>query len=213
MLVVLVMLGVCATSFGNYFLIYNVSMTVKGVDYDTGGAVTVPMKGYFVLDLNDSDEFVDANLVLYGKNPDGEKVYVELDRNGNELLGGTETRLDYGYFFIYLGGANYFSFDAQLIGKTKLKDVGLGTDEKKEIASSVKGVISVWEGMLLDASQDISGTANISMTLNNAYTKAVNDTDPTWTQEQIIEGQLIDGEMRGIKPDLARKDYTAASLP
>jgi hypothetical protein len=39
--VVLVMLGLCASLYG-YFLIDNISMTIKGVNTDRGTAMTLP---------------------------------------------------------------------------------------------------------------------------------------------------------------------------
>jgi len=212
LVVLFTVLSTCVPSFGNYFLLYNVSTTVKGVDYDDAeGAVTVPTKGYLLLTLDDSNEFVDANLVLYGKNTENVKVFVELGYNDIGFLGDTYTWAAYGYFFIYLQGMGYFDFEAQLIGKTKLKDIGLGTTEKKDVASRVKGVIAVWEDMLLDSSQDIKGTANMSMTLNNRLTKSFNDTEPTWDANSIMNGQEIEGVNRGIKPDLVRKGYDNAT--
>jgi hypothetical protein len=215
--VVLVMLSLCASSYG-YYLVYNVTATVKGLDYDWAEAVvTVPLKGYMVLTFADGcDTPVDVNLVLYGydaNTPKKQKVYVELDRNSNGYLGDTTGWYAYGYYNVYLHGTTPFNFEAQLMGKTVSKDIGLGASAKKDVVSSMKGVICVWELMLLDARQDITGTANISATLNNTYTKAVNDTEPSWTNEQIIEGQLIGNKTRGIKPDLEAKGYHEAVLP
>jgi hypothetical protein len=211
--VLFAILFMCAPSYG-YFLVYNISATVKGVDYGYAqGVVSIPLKGYVLVTLNDSDGFVDANLVLYGTNSTGEKVYVELNLNGNEYLDDTETWADYGYAFVYIEGrdASYFDWDGQVFGKTALKDIGLGSASKKNVAGSLKGAINVWEGMLLDTRQDIIGTASVSMSLNSSYTKAVNDNDPSWTKEEILEGQIVSGKLRGIKPDLEAKHYVNAT--
>jgi hypothetical protein len=214
LVVLFAVLSTCVPSYGNYFLIYNVSATVKGVDFDfVDGAVTVPLKGYLLLTLSDANSFVDANLVLYGKNADRVKKYVQLDYHSDTFLQSTYTWNNLGYFGLIIDGGYSFGFRGQLMGKTALKDVGLGATSKKSIASSLKGVLNVEEGMLLDIRQDIAGTATISMTLNSSVTKSVNDTDPTWNAQQILEGQLLDGVLRGIKPDLEAKGYADASPP
>jgi hypothetical protein len=80
-LVALVMFGICSSSFGDYFIIYNVSSTVKEVN-EGGIKGAIPLKSYLVVRLNDADEYVDANLVMYGKGQNKQKVYVQLDDQG-----------------------------------------------------------------------------------------------------------------------------------
>lgn len=180
-LVVLVMFGTCATSYG-YFLIYKVSTSVKGVDYET--PTTVPLKGYLILNIDDLSGLQDANLVIYGKNPDKEKVYVVLNYNGNEYLD-VDIWGKGDYYFLELSGSGYFAFGGLLAGKVKAKNIGLDADE--DVASSIKGVFWVEEGMLLDSSQDITGTGNISATLWMLATKGTNEDPVTWTQDAILE--------------------------
>ena len=211
-MVVLVMLAMCATSFGNYFLIYNVSASVKGADDNTGLAATIPLKGYLVLNLSGPVTVEDANLVLYGNDsntPKKQKAYIELSYT--EMADGHFVEMTHIGDFIFLEIAEYadpgpFYFDVYVMGKWKEKDIS-GT--LTPVASSMKGALVVWSGYLLGPSpdQDISGTSNISLTLNNTYTKYVNGTDPTWTQDQILNGQMIDGALRGIKPDLEKKGF------
>jgi hypothetical protein len=212
-LVVLVMMAMCTSSFG-YFLIFNVSTTVKGADYDTDLATTIAMKGYLLLNIADGcDTLVDANLVLYGKDTSKQKVYVRLNYTSDEFLDiDIWTIGDFVFFGLDTEGP-YFDFECMLSGKGKMLDIGYGTSDKKYVANSIKGVGMVWDGYLLGPSsdQDVSATGNVSATLNNPYTKAVNDTDPTWTQDQIIHGQMIGGTLRGIIPDLEAKGYEDAT--
>jgi hypothetical protein len=205
-------LSLSVPSYG-YFLIYNVSANVKGVDLDyVEGAVTIPFKGYLLLTLDDSNNFVDANLALYGKNPDGVKRYVELGRHSdNVFFVGSFSWIDHGYFGVVINGADPFGFHGQLIGKTVLKDVGLGSTAKKSIPSALKGVLNLEEGMLFDVRQRIAGTSSISMSLNSTYTKWVNGADPVWDANSIMNGQEINGINRGIKPDIAAKGYADAT--
>jgi hypothetical protein len=211
----LTLLWMCSASFG-YFLVYNVSTTVKGADYETGMKASAPFKGYLVLRLNDSDELQDANLILYGNdaNTPKNKVYVQLNRFGSSdsnclkwnigTPGGEQSNLVSSNFWTYANKSSPFDFEWIVTGQKSVKNVG-SIDRK--VASSLKGVFMVWDGMLLDADQDIEGTSNISMVFNTAYTKLVNGTNPAWTQDQIIEGQIIGGKLRGIKPDLENKGF------
>jgi hypothetical protein len=214
--ILLVMLGVCATSFGNYFLIYNVSTTMKGVDFNTDQKVSVPLKGYLILDIDDSNDAVqDVNFVMYGKDANMPKnpVYVQFNSlqssDRNYLNWGMDNSGSYVFydFWIPYGESNTFCFRWFVMGKKSTKNVGLIPGER-DIAGSMKGTLIVWYGMLLDNDLDMEGTSNVSVTLNNSYTKMFNSTGTTWTKDQVLNGQLIGGVTRGIKPDLARKHYT-----
>ena len=189
------------------------SANVKGVDYNyLHEAVTIPLKGYLLLTLSDSNIFIDTNMVLYGKDTDGAKKYVELGYNGDNLyFSNSYMWRGYGYFGVVIDGGYVFGFRGQLIGKMALKDVGLGASSKKNVASSLKGVLNVEEGMLLDARQDIAGTSTISMSLNSVYTKGANGNDPVWDANSLMNGQEINGINRGIKPDLQAKGYADAT--
>ena len=213
-LVMLALLGMCSASFG-YILVYNVSTTVNGVDDAT--KVTIPLKGYLVVNLDDSDELQDANLILYGQDsniPKKQKVYVQLNNSDSNGFLHIDAWRQGDYTFVDLWSyTSPFDFEALMMGKVSSKDVGLGTNNKKPVASSLKGVFMAWEGMLLDLDQDIAGTSNISSTLNNAYTKSINDPLETWSQDEVIEGKIINGKEQGIKPILEGKHYEEVSLP
>ncbi|MGA2071384.1 MAG: hypothetical protein ABSG97_08530 [Sedimentisphaerales bacterium] len=211
-LVVLVMMGMCASSFG-FFLIYNVSTTVKGGDSATDAKAAVPLKAYLVLDLNDSNGLlVDANLIMYGNDantPKKQKVYVQLNHSDDaDLLGADVWYID-NLIFVDFWGRSPFDFEIMLQGKTALKDVGFGTSDKMWVASSIKGDTMVWDNFLLgpSASQSVSGTANASASLWTAATKYVNAHG--WTQEQIIEVGSPDHE--SLIQIL--EDFVPATLP
>ena len=209
--VLFVVLSVCMPSYG-YFLIYNVSTTLKGVDSATDLKVTVPLKGYLVLNLDTEGSFVDANLILYGKDSDKVKVYVTLNANdeSDDRLGFDTWNIG-DYVFVDFWGRSPWDFEIMLSGKTTLKDIGFGTSDKKSVASSIKGVNMTWDGFLLGSnlSQNVSGTANASATLWNVATKYVNDHE--WTQDQIIVSGDSDND--GLITILEGKGYVAATLP
>jgi hypothetical protein len=207
------MLGMCASSFG-YILIYNVSTSVGGADDDTGAKVKIPLKGYLVLTLDDPTTVIDANLILYGKDTDKQKVYVQIDY----------TDMDDGHYvdiwhigdYLFLEVAEYpgggpFYFDVLVMGKWKVKSIG-PLEDTTAVASSMKGAFIIWDGFILGSSadQDVSGTANISLTLNNSGTKWANgnnDEDEQKTQDQVVD------EIIGTDGILTDKGYTAAELP
>jgi len=199
--VIFLVLSVSVPSYG-YFLIYNVTGTVKGVN-NTAPA-SIAWKGYLVLDFNDSNDLiVDANLVMYGKDSGKHKVYVVLNENDSNGLLHTDLRSKGNYTVFNFWDYNEpFDFEGLIIGKGALKDIGFGALHKKWIASSIKGTAMVWEGMLLDADDDIAGTGTVSASLYTVATKAVNS--KAWTQDQIAS-ELID--------ILTTKGYVAAVLP
>jgi hypothetical protein len=218
-LVVLVMVVVCASSYGiapAYFLVFNVSATVQGADDATDAKAAVPLKGYMVVALDDSDEFQDANLVIYGKDattPKKQLKYFEVDYNdGNGVLSVDAYSVgNFTFFDIWDSNSNSpFSFEGFMMGKLTPKNVGT-IPGVKSVPSSLKGVFMNWYGVLLGpAGHYISGTGNMSATLNNAITKTVNGTEPSWDPNSIINGQFVPTEnrVRGIRPDLERKGYT-----
>ncbi len=210
-LVVLSMLAMCTTSFG-FFLIYNVSTSVKGVDSYADTKAAVPLKGYLLINFDIDGEPIDGNLILYGKDanvPVKQKVYVIFNYGSEESLDVDTTEADLGgQFFMDIIGSGNLSFSILLGGKLVSKDVGL--DENVVLPPSLKGNIQVRGGYLLgpSTSQDIWGTANISVTLNNLYTMYVN-AEPAWTQDDIIYGKDVEGVTRGLIPDLAAKGYVS----
>jgi hypothetical protein len=215
-LVVLVILGICSPSFG-YLLLYKVSTTVRGADDDTGEKATVPLKGYLLLNLDDNNNIDDANLILYGKDTDKEKKYVLLNDSDTASYLWQDNWYIGDFMFVDFGGQNGFNFEIFLSGKTKLKNVGLGNDEKKSIASSIKGVTIAWDGFLLGSSddQDVSGSAKARALLWKAAIKAINDPDETWTQDEVIvDGKdLTGGHENSLIEMLEDKGYEEATLP
>lgn len=199
--VVLVVLSTCAPSYG-YFLIYNVSTTVKGANNDL--AATIPLKGYLVVNLDSDGDFVDANAIMYGQDHLKNKVYVQLNHAGSNPTLNVRVRIHYNGSFAGFDIWDYndspFYFEVFVIGKLAPKDIGLGS--KKDVASSLKGPISVWGGMLLDADDEILGTGNVSASLYVPETVYVNQNH--WTQDQILEGLI---------QQLTDKGYVAATLP
>jgi hypothetical protein len=180
-LVLCAILGICASSQG-YFLIYKITTSVKGIDDET--PVRVPWKAYLVMKFDDSgDSFLDSSMLMYGKDNDKQKVYLQLNYTVDEYLY-TDMWYKGEYICMALDGQYRFAFDGLLTGKMRTTDIGLGTE--KSVAKSMKGVIEVDIGMLLDDEQDITGTGNISASLWRPLTRRINETTPTLTQAEVI---------------------------
>jgi hypothetical protein len=207
-LVAMVMLMMCTSSFG-YFLIYNASSSVKGVNGTA--AASIAWKGYLVMNLNDStDELVDANLVMYGKDSNKNKVYVVLNQSDSD--GFLHTDLwSQGNFVVFnlWSYVNPFDFEGLVIGKGAVKDVGFGSSDLKWVGSSIKGTSMVWDGMLLDPDDEIAATGTISASLYTVATKAVNTYG--MTQDQIVVSGYL--TYPSIIQLLQSKGYVAATLP
>jgi hypothetical protein len=210
--VLFAVLSVCVpSSYGDqvtyHYLIYNVSTTVKGADANTDAKATIPLKGYLVLYFVDGcDTPWDANLILYGNDtnsPKKQKVYVQLNRTSDGLLSASAWHVG-DLMFIDFWGDSPFDFEIMLQGKMSLKDIGFGKDDKRLVASSIKGVTMVEYGFMLgpNGEQGVSGTANASATLYTVATNAVNAGG--WSREAVV-AELID--------ILTTKGYVAATLP
>jgi hypothetical protein len=216
-LLLLTMSWMCSSSSG-YVLVYNVSIAANVVNNTT--KATIPLKGYLICSINDSNEFQDVNLILYGKdsnNPANQKVYVQLNNSdSNEFLRmNTWQQGDYTFLDLWSYSINGspFDFEILMMGKVGSIDVGLGTNSKKPVVGKLKGAFMAWKGMLLGLDQNVAGTSNISAALWPALTRTSNAPLTTWTQEEVVEGKMIDGKEQGIKPVLKAKHYEKVNLP
>ncbi|MBN2018949.1 MAG: hypothetical protein JW749_01850 [Sedimentisphaerales bacterium] len=209
LLIAFMMLGICSPSSG-LLLIYKMSAPVKGVDDTTGLAVSVPLKAYLILDFDSEGAFRDANLITYGLDNLRSKVFYQLNDSDSDdfldiaLWGSGE---NVPYFFIGLwcyGSESPFEFEGCMWGKMSAKDIGYGPMELWVVPSSMKGVFTCWLEMLLDTSQDISGTGNLKAKLDTPSTKLLNAADQT-NEEAVtyITGLLqAAGYSQGTPPKL-----------
>jgi len=175
-------------------------------------AATIPLKGYLVVNLDSDGDLVDANAIMYGKDSldNNKKTYVQLNYQGSNPTLNVRVRIYYNGDFVSFDVWDYndspFYFEVFAIGKLAPKDIGLGST--KDVASSLKGSISVWGGMLLDADDEILGTGNVSASLYVPETTYVNQN--SWTQDQVLQGN---GVRDGLIQGLVSKGYVAATLP
>ena len=155
------------------------------------------------MDFNDEGVIQDANLLIYGKDAGGWKVYYQLNNTGTNNYLAIDVFKMGNYSFIDFwtpGDGNPFYFEGFMMGKAKAKDIG--EPDLWQVASSLKGSFIVWMNMLLDPSQDIAGTSNISATLDNATTKMFNS-----------QGRTQDYAVEYITALLQEKDYSEGTLP
>jgi hypothetical protein len=188
LLVAVVILGICSTSQG-LLLVYRVSSSVKGVDDTSGLALKVPFKAYLIMEFDGDGYYMDSNMVMFGSDQDGAKVYYQLNDNDSDNLLDTgiwNMGVEVPYMFVGLGTYgedNPFNFEVCMWGKETAKDIGFGKENLWLVPSSMKGTFTVWYEMLYDDDQNISGTGNVSGKLDSV-TYALNASG--WTGEQAV---------------------------
>jgi len=208
-LVVLVMLWICTSSYG-YFLIYNLSGTIRG----TNGMVdikkvTTPFKGYLVLNVdNDTNSFSDANMIICGKDPNHHKVYVLLNANDSNAFLNPNILFRAKRNFYELNGTSPFDFRILMMGHIYKTNIGI-THDRKYVATSLGGAITSQEGMFLGLGQEMAGTGNISASLYSIATKGVNDPN------NHISPHTQSGIVNTLKEILESKErhYKALNIP
>jgi hypothetical protein len=229
--VVLVMLGICAPSYG-YFLIYKLSGTIRGIIYnrsdantiriDDTNAVTIPFKGLLVMNIaldevNDTNTLIDANLIIYGKDANNHKVYVQLNASdSNEFLNPSILERGNKRHFYVLNGNSPFDFNSFMMGTARSVDIGLA--KRIILATSLRGTITAEDSVFLDLDYKITGVGNISASLFTLATNGVNDPhnhDPITprTQEGIIEALKGIGIYNQKYFNHPLENYTALSIP
>jgi hypothetical protein len=187
--VVTVMLGLSSTSYG-YFLVYDIWSTISGVDANDDKE-TLNLKGYLVLNLDiDTDELVDANMFIYGKDPNNHKFYVLLnasDSNGF-LDAGIWYRVKKNFY--ELNGKGPFDFKIVIKGDPHTKSSSIGLSVDKKVASSMYGVISSEVSIYLSLEQRMAATGSISASLYSTATKESNNpnnSEAPWSQDEVVD--------------------------
>jgi hypothetical protein len=165
----------------DYYLIYNVSGSVKGAN--TTIAATVPWKAYLVLDVNSKiNDYVDANLIIYGRNFIGDKVYLLLNQTDSNNYLGVNIWLQGNMLAVDLSNVIPFDFAMLLVGKVVEKNIGYTTNVG--IPSRFKGDTMFLSGKLFDPGDRLTGTGTVSASLWLSKTQYVNA--HSWTPDQII---------------------------
>ena len=206
--VIFVVLSVCVPSYG-YFLIYNVSGSVKGVN--NALPASIPWKAYLVVNLDINDEFVDANLVMFGKDSTKKSVYIQLNYSDSaHSLDIDIPNTGSGFTAIDLRTDvnTPLNFEALIIGKTKLTDVGIVPANKKNVPSKLTGTMIVRDNMFFTASDNMTGSGTVSASLYTMATKAVNTYG--LTQDEIIVSGF--SGYPGMLQTLTGKGFSAAIL-
>jgi hypothetical protein len=191
----LVILGVSTPSYG-YFLVYNLSGTIRGVD--DSNKVTIPFRGYLVMNFDDdTNSLVDSNMIIYGRDPNRDKVFVQLNASdANEFLDAHILPRDVRNFYA-LNGERPFGFRSLIMGNVHRTTIGPAN--RRYIAPVLKGAIREEEGIFLDLEHNLAGVGGISASLYTSKTRLFNDPGAAWTQDTIID------ELKGI---LEGKHYT-----
>jgi hypothetical protein len=215
--VLFVVLCMSVPSYGqsDYFLVYNASYTVKGVNGGNDVKASIPWKAYYVVTLDSGDNLVDVNLIMYGKDSSKKNVYVNFGHNSTSPYKLGEYCPRQGDFVVIdiWPNNNIFDFEGLVVGMATPKDIGLGTTSKKQVASSMTGPMIVWHGMMFDPNDDIAGGGTISASLDLKTTKLVNANG--WTQENIVEigGTIAGKHQKSLIEILTSRHFNQATLP
>jgi hypothetical protein len=162
--VILAMLAVCAPSFG-YVLVYNTLSRVRAVDSAAETLVGTAVRGYLLLDINDANGDVnDSYWLIYGKDTGGDKVYTWCGLDPDLEINGR-------YQSLYLETGD--GWTATVVGKITNKNIGLAAG-KRAVAYTMSGNFIVVGGVVLDATQYLTGSGAMVLSLNSTKTKAIN---------------------------------------
>jgi hypothetical protein len=205
LLVVLAVLGMCAPSYG-YFLIYKLTSTMRVIDYTTDSSGNLPVKGYLVVDISDEDgDLLDANMVFYGKDDNGDKTYFvqEYDTDGFDM--DWDVAGDYLGVDIWNDNEEPFDYELTLTGVLKNKNVGFGNGsaDRRSAPNNLKGTMVSWWDTIFDIDQELFGSGEATMTFVIGLTKAANK----------AEGTTMDDILTGIVDDLQDKGYEELLMP
>jgi hypothetical protein len=205
LLVVLVMLCICSSSYG-YFLIYKLTGSVKGMD--DANKETLNFKGYLAMSLDDSNSLIDANMLIYDKDRHDHKLFVLLNStDSNNFLDASVLQGSNKRNFYELHGNAPFNFDVFMGGDVKSKDIGLPKNQR--IASSLKGSFAQENGILVDLNQNITGVEHFSASLYTMATQGSNDPN----NGDPLTPHTLEGIVAALVQETEDDHYTQVSVP
>lgn len=186
--VILAMLAVSAPSFG-YVLVYNALNRVKAVDSAAETLVGTAVRGYLLLDINDANGDVnDSYWLIYGKDTGAAKVYTWSGLDPDLSISGR-------YQSIYMETGD--GWTATVVGKITNKNIGLAAG-KRAVAYTMSGNFVIVGGVVLDATQYLTGAGAMVLSLNSTKTKAIN-----------LASQSIDNAFDALITEVEAAGYSA----
>jgi hypothetical protein len=166
-MIVLVMLAVCAPSFG-YVLVYNTISRVKAVDNDTSSLANLSVRGYMIMDFNDTTgDFNEAQWLTYGRDITATKIYTLPDDPDPTV------EVSGRYQSVSMLTGDWWTIT--VVGKITSKYIN--ATDKKPIAYTMTGGFTI-NGYVLYGDL-LTGSGSLIMTLNSTKTKAANDASET----------------------------------
>ncbi len=164
-LVVMVLLAVCTPSFG-YVLVYNTLSRVKAVDSVAETISRVAVRGYLILDINDTSSDVnDAYFMIYGKDSEAIKVYTLEGLDPVLTIDGL-----YQSIYTETGEGWYVT----VVGRRTYKDIGIAAGKQLVSYSMTGNFIIPDGGVVIKTDEFLTGSGAISVSLNSTKTKTAN---------------------------------------
>jgi hypothetical protein len=180
--VLLAAIVLSAPSYG-YVLVYNVSGTLRAVDTQTNNWDRTMVQGLLVADVEEGI-VVGTDVVLYGRDEEGNRVYIESDAVTMTLYGDSAAVVgDVGQ------GGSMVLTGGRMRGRNRGRDIA------SNVPSMLDGDIRVIGGTLFDADQTLTGAGDLSATLDSMQTRNANRTGQTL--DDVINGIIMRLEARG----------------
>ncbi len=178
----LIILVTYTSSYG-YFLVYNISGGMAGIE--NLEKESVHFHSYMVMTFdNDTNDLVDTNMIVYGEDTNDHKVFVQLNASdANQFLEAHILERTVRNFYS-LNAQTPFGFWAFIMGN--VKKTTIGPDLKKYIAPKLNGDLSQQQGIFFNADISFSGVGHMSANLNSSETKKSNDPENGATQDTVV---------------------------
>jgi hypothetical protein len=163
--VMLAALWVSAPTYG-YVLVYDVYGMLKAVDTQTNDIDRTMIQGYLVAEVDEADNaVVGAEVVLYGRDEENNKVYLTSEAINMAL---------YGNNVVVVGDAGQGGSIVLTGGRMRMWQRNIGIGSRVNVANMLDGDIRVIDGSLFDLDQVLTGASGITAMLDLMQTRSAN---------------------------------------
>lgn len=173
-IMLLLILAFCLPSLGD-ILVYQMTWTPNAMTINDGIAQLDkrPFSGYLIIDVDTNTPGAEPNnvaLFLYQTS-----TKVKVDATAGLLFDSNMVDTSNTNFltFIHLADSNVWDFNAVMIGSTKPNDVGMGKNDKRAVAASLKGSAVFFSDPFGNNISEI-GSASVTAKLQSKMTKSAN---------------------------------------
>jgi hypothetical protein len=164
--VMLAALGMCSPTYG-YVLVYDVYGTLRAVNTETNDIGRTTIQGYLVAEVDEQGNTVTgAEAVLFGRDANGDKVYVTSDTINMTL---------YGNNAVVVGDVGQNGGIVLTGSRTRMWQRNIGIGSRVNVANMLDGDIRVIDGAIFDLNLTLTGSGGIAAMLDLWLTRASNN--------------------------------------